>query len=157
MSFAYDAMRRRTNTCERKIMAHTVSGKPASLSQQETRQQRKRQAKKEAKMMLKVEAAKKDVQKAEQKVAQAQATLEACRTHLRNLEEKLSLMRATAHASQNGRQATDTYSHSSISTPTDQVIVVSPAEEQSELLQEPAGSDTPSSTPASTHQVCPGR
>src|SRR5437016_2003136 len=109
----YGAMKRRTNTDERKTMAHTVPEEPATVSQNETKQQRKKQAKKEAKMMLKVEAAKKDVQKAEQKVAKAQATLEACRTHLRNLEEKLSLMRATAHASQNGRQATDTYAHSS--------------------------------------------
>ena len=105
-------------------------------------------------MMLKVEAAKKDVQKAEQKLAKAQAALEACRTHLHDLEEKLAQMRATAHVSQNGRQAASTYAHSSISTPTDQVIVVAPAEGQGEApSQEPAGSDTPSSTPASTHQT----
>jgi CubicO group peptidase (beta-lactamase class C family) len=88
-------------------MAHTFPEELTAVSQNETNKQRKKQAKKEAKMMLKVEAAKKDVQKAEQKVAKAQAALEASRTHLHDLEEKLSQMRASSHTSQNGRQTAD--------------------------------------------------
>ncbi len=55
---------------------------------------RKKLAKREAKVMLKVEQAKKDVQKAEQKAAKAQAKLEEMRTRLHNLEQALDQTRA---------------------------------------------------------------
>src|SRR5581483_1453624 len=58
---------------------------PSSASDN-TKKLRKKQAKREAKMMLKVEQARKDVQKAEQKAAKAQTDLESTKTHLSKLE-----------------------------------------------------------------------
>ena len=55
---------------------------------------RKKLAKREAKAMLKIEQAKKDVQKAEQKATKAQAKLEERRTRLHNLEQALDQTRA---------------------------------------------------------------
>jgi hypothetical protein len=132
-------------------MAKTATQEPATSSQNEVKKQQKKQAKKEAKLMLKVEAAKKDVQKAQQKVAKAQATLEASRTHLHDLEEKLSQMRSSSDTSQNGRRTAPAYSLTS--TPVDRVIVVSPAQEQHDSRGEPANSHTEASLPTPTNQV----
>ena len=49
--------------------------------------------------MLKLEQARSDEQKAEQKVAKAQARLEACRTHVRNLEASLAHARSSQQLS----------------------------------------------------------
>lgn len=76
-------------------MAKTQTAKPNATQQKTDRQGRKKQAKREAKLMLKIEQAKKDVQKAEQKVARAQTNLEGSRTQLRDLEQKLNEARAS--------------------------------------------------------------
>ncbi len=76
-------------------MAKTQTAQPNTTQQKTDRQGRKKQAKREAKLMLKIEQAKKDVQKAEQRVARAQATLEGSRTQLRDLEQKLNEARAS--------------------------------------------------------------
>jgi len=76
-------------------MAKTQTAKPNATQQKTDRQGRKKQAKREAKLMLKIEQAKKDVQKAEQKVARAQTNLEESRTQLRDLEQKLNEARAS--------------------------------------------------------------
>ena len=72
-----------------------------------TKKQRKKQAKREAKTMLKLEQARKDVEKAEQKVARAQEQLESNRTHLRNLEAELEKMHTSQHHSASGTDTTD--------------------------------------------------
>ena len=70
----------------------------AALPQNETTKQRKKQAKREAKIMLKVEQAKKDMQRAEKKVTKAQANLESSHAYLRSLEEKLVNVRTSQQA-----------------------------------------------------------
>jgi hypothetical protein len=73
----------------KKASANSSSPVPTGDEQKK----RKKQAKREAKVMLEVEEAKGDVQKAEKKVAKAQALLEARTAHLRSLEESLSEIR----------------------------------------------------------------
>ncbi len=70
-----------------------------SAASDDTKKQRKKQAKREAKMMLKVEQARKDVQKAEQKVAKAQTDLESTKTHLSKLEAQVQELSAPATSS----------------------------------------------------------
>jgi hypothetical protein len=71
----------------------------ATLDAQETKKQRKKQAKREAKMMLKLDQARADAERAEQKLAKAQARLEAARTHLHDMETRAEELRAS-HAAQ---------------------------------------------------------
>src|SRR6516162_4870096 len=68
--------------------ASANSSSPVAIDDEQKK--RKKQAKREAKMMLEIEKAKGDVQKAEKKVAKAQNRVEARTAHLRSLEEKLS-------------------------------------------------------------------
>ncbi len=75
-------------------MAKKASANSSSLvAINDEQKKRKKQAKKEAKVMLEIEKAKGDVQKAEKKLAQAQALVEARTAHLRSLEENLSDIR----------------------------------------------------------------
>ncbi len=71
--------------------ANTNSSSPADIDEEQKK--RKKQAKREAKVMLEIEEAKVDVEKAEKKVAKAQALLEARTAHLRSIEENLSEIR----------------------------------------------------------------
>jgi hypothetical protein len=71
-------------------MAKTFTEEVTAPPQAETKKQRKKQAKREAKIMLKLEQARKNVQKAEQKVARAQSNLEASNAHVHELEGRLS-------------------------------------------------------------------
>ncbi len=68
-------------------------------SDNENHKQHKKQAKQEAKTMLKLEAAKRDEQKAEQKVIKAQTKLVASRMHVQALEEKLAQVRSSQQSS----------------------------------------------------------
>lgn len=69
------------------------SQQPINNDQDETKKRRKKQAKREAKLMLELEDARKDVQRAEQKFSKAQSNLEASRSHVHDLEEQLAQIR----------------------------------------------------------------
>lgn len=74
-------------------MAQTFSEGISTLPPQEIQKQRRKQAKRHTKMMLKVQQAKKDVQKAQMKIAKAQLDHEIATTRLRTFEEQLNQMR----------------------------------------------------------------
>ena len=74
-------------------MAKTLNTQQTVTAQDEAKKQRKKQAKREAKLMIELEDARKDVQRAEQKFSKAQSNLEASRSHLRELEEGLAQIR----------------------------------------------------------------
>ena len=74
-------------------MAQTFTEDVTSLSPQELQKQRKKQIKRQTKIMLKVEQAKRDVQKAQMKMAKAQLDHEIATTRLRTFEEQLNSMR----------------------------------------------------------------
>ena len=57
---------------------------------EDTLKKRKKSAKKEAKLMLKVEQAKSEVQKAEQQIQADQSTLKSRTYHLQDLEQALT-------------------------------------------------------------------
>jgi len=78
---------------EEKTMAQTFTENVTSLSPQQLQKQRRKQVKRQTKMMLKVEQAKQDVQKAEMKIAKARLDHEIATTRLRTFEEELSKMR----------------------------------------------------------------
>ena len=88
-----------------------------TASSTDTKKQRNKQAKQEAKMMLKIETARQDVQRAERKVAKAQAQLEASRTHLRDLE-------------------TRTHEQNTTEQPVNQLPPQPPAEGRADILQD---------------------
>ena len=67
-------------------MAKTVTAKAHPSQKDAARQQRKKQARREAKIMLKIERAKKDLQKAQKKLTQSRSNLETHQTHLSDLE-----------------------------------------------------------------------
>ena len=96
-------------------MAKAKNQNTTTTSSTNTKKQRNKQAKQEAKVMLKIEAARQDVQKAERKVAKAQAHLEASHAHLRDLE---------------------TRSSADISTPSNQLNSQPPAEGRADTLQD---------------------
>src|SRR5437867_2630863 len=111
-------------------MVHTLStSQQTTSSQTATKKQRKKQAKREAKNMLKLEQARKDVQRAEQKVAKAQAQLEARRTRLRELEGGTMQQQHPSDQTSSGQQT-------STSTPADQVTSLPPAEGRADILQD---------------------
>ncbi len=74
-------------------MSQTFSEGISTLPPQEIQKQRIKQAKRQTKMMLKVQQAKKDVQKAQMKIAKAQLDHEIATTRLRTFEEQLNQMR----------------------------------------------------------------
>jgi len=76
-------------------MTESSNNGVATLDAQETKKQRKKQAKREAKMMLKLEQARADTEKAQQKLAKVQARLEAARTHLHDMEARTEELRAS--------------------------------------------------------------
>ena len=69
-------------------MATTVSEEP-SVSAQKVLKRQKKQARREAKLMLAIEAAKKDLKKAQKKQSKALASLEERSTALHTLEAQL--------------------------------------------------------------------
>ena len=75
-------------------MAQTFTEDIASLSPQQIQKQRRKQIKRQTKMMLQVEQAKRDVQKAEMKIAKARLDHEIATTRLRTYEEELNKMRS---------------------------------------------------------------
>ncbi len=77
-------------------MAKASKGDTTTV-QDKTRKQRKKQARQEARLMLRLEQARKDVQKAEKKLEKAQANLEASSAQVETLENKLTQMRASNH------------------------------------------------------------
>jgi hypothetical protein len=74
-------------------MAKSASDKPTA-SADEVLKRRKKQARQEAKLMLEIEAAKKDLERAQKKQAKAQARLEARSTYVQTLEARLAELRA---------------------------------------------------------------
>lgn len=75
-------------------MAKTLTQEKAAPAQEDAKKQRKQQAKQEAKLMLKLEEAKKAVQKAEAKLAKAQTQLHDSNSHLHTLQDKLTHLRS---------------------------------------------------------------
>lgn len=73
-------------------MTKTVTSDKKNLTQNEDLKTRKKLAKQEAKLMLRMEQAKKDVQKAEQKSQKAQDVLDIQKKHLQDIEGELSLL-----------------------------------------------------------------
>ena len=74
-------------------MATTASDDP-SISAEKVLKRQKKQARREAKLMLEIEAAKKDLNKAQKKQSKAQARLEEQSTTLHTLEARLEELRA---------------------------------------------------------------
>ena len=76
-------------------MARALSDNVTSMSPspQQIQKQQSKQIKRQTKMMLKVEEARRDVQKAQKKVADAQLNHELASTRLRTYEEQLDQMR----------------------------------------------------------------
>ncbi len=72
--------------------------KNSTAKENSEKKQRKEQAKQEAKLMLKLEQAKGDVEKAEQKLTKAHKSLEEAQTQQHTLEDKLSTLRTPAQA-----------------------------------------------------------
>jgi hypothetical protein len=73
-------------------LAKKTSDKP-STSAEEALKRKKNQARREAKLMLEIEAANKDLKKAQMKQSKAQNSLEARNTSLQTLEAKLAELR----------------------------------------------------------------
>jgi len=111
----------KTDTATKKSAKGTANGKKAATTKSNQKQpqdkknstskentekkQRKEQAKQEAKLMLKLEQAKGDVQKAEQKLAKAQKGLEEAQTQQYTIQDRLSTLRTPHDASHNGSVA----------------------------------------------------
>ncbi len=74
-------------------MAKTASDKPTASAGEELKR-RKKQARQEAKLMLEIEAANKDLKKAQKKQSKAQARLEERSTYVQTLEARLAELRA---------------------------------------------------------------
>jgi hypothetical protein len=73
-------------------MTQTFSEDVTSLPPQQLQKQRRKQVKQQTKMMLKVEQAKRDMQKAQMKMAKAQLDHEIATSRLRTYEEQLNQM-----------------------------------------------------------------
>ena len=74
-------------------MAKTASDKPTAPAE-EALKRRKKQARQEAKLMLEIEAAKRDLKKAQKRQSKAQARLEERSTYVQTLEARLAELRA---------------------------------------------------------------
>ena len=74
-------------------MAQTFSEDVTSLPAQQLQKQRRKQVKRQTKMMMKVEQAKRDMQRAQMKMAKAQLDHEIASSRLRAYEEQLNQMR----------------------------------------------------------------
>ncbi len=98
-------------------MAKTLNKQAIATTQDEAKKQRKKQAKREAKLMLRLEDAKKDVQRAQQKFAKAQSNLEACRGRLHELEEELGKIRERPAQQPESPVAEQPHEQSESSTP----------------------------------------
>jgi hypothetical protein len=83
-------------------MTQTFTEGVTSLPPQEIQKQRRKQVRRQTRMMLKVEQAKRDVQRAQMKMAKAQVDREIAATRLRVYEEQLNQMRDEG-SSQEGR------------------------------------------------------
>lgn len=71
-------------------MTQTFTEGVTSLPPQEIQKQRRKQVRRQTRMMLKVEQAKRDVQKAQMKMAKAQVDREIAAARLRTCEEQLN-------------------------------------------------------------------
>ncbi len=74
-------------------MTQTFTEGVTSLPPQEIQKQRRKQVRRQTRMILKVEQAKRDVQKAQMKMAKAQLDHEIATSRLRTYEEQLNQMR----------------------------------------------------------------
>jgi len=130
----------------------------------EAKKERKQQAKHDAKLMLKIEKAKKDVQKLQQKVIKAQAGLNEAQGHLHELETRMESQKVVAllppgHAEQSNGQAEQSSQTMNGSTPTsqenipvDQTVSEPPAEGRNDISEQPQtsqASDTASTSSSS--------
>jgi len=75
-------------------MAQSFTENVPSLSPQQIEKQRRKQIKRQTKMMLKIEQARRDVQRAQMKIAKAQLDHELASTRLRTYEDQLNKMRS---------------------------------------------------------------
>lgn len=75
-------------------MAQSFTENVSSLSPQQIEKQRRKQIKRQTKMMLKIEQARRDVQRAQMKIAKAQLDHELASTRLRTYEDQLNKMRS---------------------------------------------------------------
>ena len=87
------------------ILATTVSEEP-SVSAQKGLKRQKKQARREAKLVLAIEAAKKDLKKAQKKQSKALARLEERSTTLHTLEARLEELRAQSTQAATGAEST---------------------------------------------------
>jgi len=74
-------------------MAKSARDKPSTSAEEELKR-RKKQARQEAKLMLEIEAAKRDLKKAQKRQSKAQARLEERSTYVQTLEARLAELRA---------------------------------------------------------------
>lgn len=87
-------------------MAKTFTEDANTTAQDESKKQRKKLAKRAAKLQLRLEEAQKALHQAEQKLAKAHANLDANKTLVRDLEEKLAQLHTPAE-SQNDEHAAE--------------------------------------------------
>lgn len=150
----------KANKTDKASKASKTSSKKASSkndanhdAQDEAKKARKQQAKQDAKLMLKVEDAKKDVQKAQQKVIKAQEKLNATQAHLHKLEEKADSQKVVAllpegHTQDEQSNASNQSMNgtaSTASTPVDQTTSQPPAEGRNDLSGQPQTQETQAS------------
>ena len=86
-------------------MATTANDEP-SVSAQKVLKRQKKQARREAKLMLAIEAAKRDLKKAQKKQSKALARLEERSTALHTLEAQLEELRARSSQAATGAEST---------------------------------------------------
>ena len=79
-------------------MTKTPPQDKTSSSQEDSLKKRKKLAKKEARLLLKVEQAKRDIQKAEQRIQEAQNNLKIQNDQLQELENNLSELQTPTHS-----------------------------------------------------------
>jgi chromosome segregation ATPase len=120
----------------------------------EAKKQHKKQAKREARLMLEIECARKDMERAEQKVAKAQAKLHAYAAQLEQLQEELAALRASQQEQIDHPQViSPEQEQPETSVPVNQIQDVPPIEGRSDILEtqlstKGQGAETASSTTA---------
>src|SRR5207247_8480270 len=87
------------------ILATTASDEP-SVSAEKVLKRQKKQARREAKLMIEIEAAKKDLKKAQKKQSKALARLEEQNTTLHTLEAHLEELRSQSPQAATGAEPT---------------------------------------------------
>jgi hypothetical protein len=145
-------------------MAKTIQQNPTSTDQADgTTKQRKKQARREAKAMLAVEQARASVEKARRKFAKVQQRLEARLARLHTLENKLSELQSSSHASDennpqhglNGQSGQTTAEHSIITGNESGSFADSSGSQVSSISdreEAPTAATSPVNTPVPTDQ-----